>query len=243
MDPFSPCAGQRSLELAGRSKLIEANVLAMRRALANRPFRSIMFLGSRGTGKTVLLNELGKKAKDLGFIVSRLEAAEDADLATLLYPEMTKVMRSLSTVERAKALSLRTLGILRNFASILKIEVVEVDIRIEPTLGIADTGYLETDLPELFENIGEATQMAEKGWAIFLDEAQYLTKQDLSALIVSMHRISQLGYPVILFGAGLPLLAGLAGEAKSYAERLFMYYNIDALDPMATADAIHPEGD
>ena len=151
---------------------------------------------------------------------------------------MKKVMRSLSTVERAKDLSLRTLGILRNFASIFKIEVSGVDIAIEPTPGIADTGYLQTDLPELFENIGEAAQVAGKGWAIFLDEVQYLTKQDLSALIVSMHRISQLGYPVIFFGAGLPLLAGLAGEAKSYAERLFMYYNIDALDPKATAEAI-----
>ena len=237
INPFAPSAGQRPPEFAGRSKLIDESVLAMRRALANRPFRSIMFLGLRGTGKTVLLNELGKKAKELGFLVSRLEAPEEADLAKLLYPEMKKVMRSLSTVEHAKDLSLRTLGILRNFASIFKIEVAGVDIGIEPTPGVADTGYLQTDLPELFENIGEAAQMAEKGWAIFLDEVQYLTKQDLSALIVSMHRISQLGYPVIFVGAGLPLLAGLAGEAKSYAERLFMYYNVDALDPKATAEA------
>lgn len=141
-NPFAPSAGQRPPEFAGRSKLIDESVLAMRRALANRPFRSIMFLGLRGTGKTVLLNELSKKAKDLGFLVSRLEAPEEADLAKLLYPEMKKVMRSLSTVERAKDLSLRTLGILRNFASIFKIEVSGVDIGIEPTLGIADTGYL-----------------------------------------------------------------------------------------------------
>ena len=65
-----------------------------------------------------------------------------------------------------------------------------------------------------------------------------MTQSDLSALIVSMHRISQLGYPVIFIGAGLPLLAGLASEAKSYAERLFMFYNVGALDPKATAEAI-----
>ncbi len=237
-NPFAPSAGQRPPEFAGRTQLIDDSVLAMRRALAGRPFRSIMFLGLRGTGKTVLLNELGKKAKELGFLVSRLEAPENADLAKLLYPEMKKIMRSLSTVERTKDLSIRTLGILRNFASIFKIEVSGVDIGIEPTPGVADTGYLQTDLPDLFENIGEAAQDASKGWAIFLDEVQYLTQDDLSALIVSMHRISQLGYPVIFIGAGLPLLAGLAGEAKSYAERLFMFYNVGALDPEATAEAI-----
>ena len=101
-----------------------------------------------------------------------------------------------------------------------------MDIGIEPTPGVADTGYLETDLPDLFENIGEAAQTGGKGWAIFLDEVQYLTQQDLSALIVSMHRISQLGYPVIFVGAGLPLLTGLAGQAKSYAERLFRFYDV-----------------
>lgn len=238
LNPFAPWTGQRPPEFAGRTKLIDESVLAMRRALAGRPFRSIMFLGLRGTGKTVLLNELGKKAKELGFLVSRLEAPEDADLAKLLYPEMKKIMRSLSTVERTKALAIRTLGVLRNFASIFKIEVSGVDLGIEPTPGVADTGYLQTDLPDLFENIGEASQMASKGWAIFLDEAQYLTQSDLSALIVSMHRISQLGYPVIFIGAGLPLLAGLAGEAKSYAERLFMFYNVGALDPKATDEAI-----
>mgnify|MGYP001157724578 FL=1 len=237
-NPFAPSAGQRPPELAGRTKLIEESVLALRRALAGRNFRSIMYLGLRGTGKTVLLNEVGKKAKELGFLVSRLEAPEDASLAKLLYPEMKKVMRSLSTMERTKELSLRTLGILRNFASIFKIEVAGVDIGIEPTPGVADTGYLETDLPDLFENIGEAAQTAGKGWAIFLDEVQYLTQQDLSALIVSMHRISQLGYPVIFVGAGLPLLAGLAGQAKSYAERLFRFYDVGALDPKSTAEAI-----
>ena len=113
-----------------------------------------------------------------------------------------------------------------------------MDIGIEPTPGVADTGYLETDLPDLFENIGEAAQTAGKGWAIFLDEVQYLTQQDLSALIVSMHRISQLGYPVIFVGAGLPLLTGLAGQAKSYAERLFRFYDVGALDPKSTAEAI-----
>lgn len=237
-NPFAPSAGQRPPEFAGRTKLIEESVLAMRRALVGRTFRSIMFLGLRGTGKTVLLNELGKKAKEMGYLVSRLEAPEEASLAKLLYPEMKKVMRSLSTLERTKELALCTLGILQNFASIFKIEVAGVDMGIEPTPGVADTGYLETDLPDLFENIGEAAQTAGKGWAIFLDEVQYLTQKDFSALIVSIHRISQLGYPVIFVGAGLPLLTGLAGEAKSYAERLFRFYDVGALDPKSTAEAI-----
>ena len=67
-----------------------------------------------------------------------------------------------------------------------------------------------------------------------IDEIQYLTKAELSALIVGLHRVSQLGLPLLVAGAGLPSLPGLAGEARSYAERLFLYVDIDSL---STADA------
>ena len=237
-NPFAPSAGQRPPKFAGRSDCIRESDIALQRALAGKPFRSILFLGLRGTGKTVLLNEVSKIAKNHGFLISRLEAPEGANLADLLFPEMRKIIRHISTIERAKDLALKTLGALRNFASIFKIEVSGVGVEIEPVPGVGDSGDLQRDLPDIFENIGEAAQTAGKGWAIFLDEIQYLSQKDLSAMIVSIHRISQLGYPIVLVGAGLPQIAKLAGEAKSYAERLFRYYDIGALDETSSSEAI-----
>jgi hypothetical protein len=182
-----------------------------------------MLLGLRGTGKTVLLNEIGRTAEREGLLISRVESPEGESLARLLYPEMRKVMRSLSGVETAKQLATRGLKGLRNFASIFKIEIAGVEVGVDPEPGLADTGDLQYDLPDLFTLIGKAAQAAERGWVLLIDEVQYLSESDLSALIVALHRMSQEGLPVLLVGAGLPQIARLAGEAKSYAERLFQY--------------------
>jgi len=197
-----------------------------------------MLLGLRGTGKTVLLNEIGKIAQDVGFLVSKVEAPENEILARLLYPEMRKVMRSLSGVEAAKQIASRGLKGLRGFASIFKIEIAGVEISVEPEPGLADSGTLQYDLPDLFEVIGRAAKAAGKGWILLIDEVQYLSGGDLSALIVAIHRMSQEGLPVLLVGAGLPQVARLAGEAKSYAERLFLYPGVGALDPQSAAQAV-----
>ena len=74
---------------------------------------------------------------------------------------------------------------------------------------------MQHDLPDLFDQIGRAAQAANKGWVLLIDEVQYLSQQDLSALIVALHRISQDGRPIVFIGAGLPQVARLAGEAKS----------------------------
>ena len=56
--------------------------------------------------------------------------------------------------------------------------------------------------------------------------------------MVALHRIAQKGLPRILVGAGWPQLAALAGEAKSYAERLFDFPGVGALEPQAAKQAI-----
>jgi stalled ribosome alternative rescue factor ArfA len=50
--------------------------------------------------------------------------------------------------------------------------------------------------------------------------------------------MSQEGLPVLMVGAGLPQIARLPGEAKSYAERLILYPSVGALDPPSAAQAI-----
>ena len=237
-NPFAPGAGSRPPELAGRDGLLGDARVACRRSIEGRHARGMILLGLRGTGKTVLLNEIEEIGRAEGHLTAKIEAPEDAALARLLMPQMTKAMRSLSGVERAKQIAQRGLGGLRNFASVFDLEVAGVGISVEPEPGFADSGDLEHDLPDLFEEIGRAAQAAGKGWLLLIDEVQYLSAADLSALIVALHRISQKRLPVLFFGAGLPLVAKLAGDAKSYAERLFTYPSIGALDDDAARDAI-----
>lgn len=237
-NPFAPGAGSRPPELAGRDSILEAARISCGRAVHGRSARSIMLLGLRGTGKTVLLNEIGRNAEKDGLLVSRVESPEGESLARLIYPEMKKVMRSLSGVEAAKQIANRGLRGLRNFASIFKIEIAGLEVGVEPEPGLADTGDLQYDLPDLFTLIGKAAEAAGRGWVLLIDEVQYLSETDLSALIVAIHRMSQEGLPVLLVGAGLPQIARLAGEAKSYSERLFQYPPVGALDDVSAAQAI-----
>jgi hypothetical protein len=237
-NPFAPGAGSRPPELAGRDAILEAGKVSCVRAVQGRSARPIMLLGLRGTGKTVLLNEIGRHAEKEGLLVSKVESPEGERLARLIYPEMRKVMRSLSGVEAAKHIANRGLKGLRNFASIFKIEMAGIEISVEPEPGLVDTGDLQYDLPELFTLIGKAAKAAGRGWILLIDEVQYLSETDLSALIVALHRMSQEGLPVLLVGAGLPQIARLAGEAKSYAERLFQYPAVGPLDPISAQQAI-----
>lgn len=237
-NPFAPGAGSRPPELAGRDAVLESAKVACGRALLGRNARSMMLLGLRGTGKTVLLNEIGRLAESSGYFASKIEAPEHESLARLLYPEMRKVLRALSGIEAAKHLAMRALRGLRGFASIFKIDIAGAEIGIEPEPGLADSGDIQFDLPDLFTAIGKAAQAGGKGWILLIDEVQYLSEPDLPALIVSIHRISQESLPVLMVGAGLPQIARLAGEAKSYSERLFLYPGIGALDQASAEQAV-----
>lgn len=194
----------------------------------------MMLLGLRGTGKTVLLNAIGKIARQESLFVSKVESPERETLARLLYPEMRKVMRALSGTESAKQTANSGLRALRGFASMFKIDIGGIEVSVEPEPGVADSGDLQYDLPDLFDVIGRAAQAAGKGWILLIDEVQYLSQEDLAALIVAIHHTTQEGLPVLLVGAGLPQVARLAGDAKSYAERLFLYPDVG---PLTAEDA------
>ncbi|WP_083508019.1 ATP-binding protein [Aureimonas frigidaquae] len=239
-NPFAPGAGSRPPELAGRDTILENARISCGRALKGRPARSMMLLGLRGTGKTVLLSEIGRIAESEGLLVSKVEAPERTTLANLLYPEMRKVARSLSNTEAAKQYAQRALSGLRNFAAVFKIEYGGLAFGVEPApeAGLAESGDIQHDLPDLFGQIGRAAQAAGKGWLLLIDEVQYLSEKDLAGLIVALHRMSQDGLPVIFVGAGLPQVARLAGDAKSYAERLFSYPAVGALDSQAAGKAV-----
>lgn len=196
-----------------------------------------MLLGLRGVGKTVLLNRIANIAEEIGYLTVSMEAPEGQRLAAYLAPSLKSTLLRLSRVERSKDYAARALGALRGFASVFKVAIGELEFGVtEPQ--IADSGNLEIDLPELLIATAEAAKAAETSVAILVDEVQYLTEEDLRALIVALHRIAQKGLPLVLFGAGLPQVAALAGEAKSYAERLFDYPDIGPLDADAAETAL-----
>lgn len=236
-NPFSPGAGARPPELAGREAIVESATIALQRIARGRQEKSQMLLGLRGVGKTVLLNRIGQIAEEMGAIMVTLEAPEGQRLAAFLAPALKAVLLKLSRVEQARDLAQRALGALRGFASAFTVSIGEIDVAIAPDT-VADSGNLEVDLPELMACVGKAAQAAGKTVVILLDEVQYLAEEDLRGLIVAMHRIAQRGWPVILFGAGLPQVAALAGEAKSYAERLFDYPAVGPLLPEAARSAL-----
>ncbi|WP_434772566.1 AAA family ATPase [Pseudomonas entomophila] len=236
-NPFSPGAGAPPPELAGRDEIIENAKVALHRIRKGRPEKSQMLLGLRGVGKTVLLNKISDVAEGLGYHVVMLEAPEDQRLANFLAPALKAVLIRLSKIAGAKALAENAIHALRGFASAFKVSIGEVEIGVAevPT---ADSGNLEVDLPELLLAVGAAAKAAGSSVAILVDEVQYLSQEDLRALIVALHRISQKSLPLVLFGAGLPQVAALAGDAKSYAERLFDYPGIGPLKTEAVAVAI-----
>jgi hypothetical protein len=234
-NPFAPGAGSQPPELAGRDAIIADAATALQRAIIGKHGRSQILLGLRGVGKTVLLNKIEDLATQYGHVTSFIEAPENKTLTELLYPRLHQVVRQLSLIDSAKASAYQAMRALRAFASVFKISVGDFSISVDPEEGVADSGNLEYDLSDLFLRIGAAAQAAGRGWTLLIDEVQYLNETEYGAVIVAIHRINQKNLPVMFFGAGLPQVAALSGDAKSYAERLFTY---PAIGPLASESAV-----
>ena len=123
------------------------------------------------------------------------------------------------------------LAALKGFIGVVKISMgdIELGIDTDPLVGVGDSGDLEIDLPDLLAAVAEAADEKGSAVALLIDEIQYFSLKELSSLIMAMHRMQQKSLPLVLVGAGLPILPGLAGESKSYAERLFSFPKIGAL--------------
>ncbi len=239
-NPFNPGAGTTPPQLAGRAPILNAARLALRRLKAGRPARGQLMLGLRGVGKTVLLREIRRMATEEELLPISLEIPEDERLGQALVPALRSGLYSLSRTAKAKSLATQALAVLGTFASAFNLDVTtgEVGFDASRVRGIADSGDLETDLPALCMTVAEAARAAGTPVVLLVDELQYLREDDLRALIVAVHKVTQEDLPLILFGAGLPQLAALAGAAKSYAERLFEYPAVGPLDAPAAREAI-----
>jgi GTPase SAR1 family protein len=239
-NPYAPGAGTPPPELAGRDELRETVRVAIERVRLGLPTKSILMVGLRGVGKTVLLDRMRDDAEAAGIQTLRIEAPESRSLPAILAPQLRQALLRLSRNEKAKDLAQRALRGLAGFARALKLKYqdIEVGFDFDPEPGLADNGDLEHDLQALFEVVGAAAQKANTALVIFIDELQYVPEEELAALITALHRTAQRRVPVVLVGAGLPQLRGQMGRAKSYAERLFDFPEIGALPDSAARIAI-----
>ncbi len=234
-NPYSPGAGTPPPELAGRGNILKQAENAILRTKRGRAAKSLMLLGLRGVGKTVLLNRIDQIAEDADCRTVVFEADPNRTLPELIAQQLHRILLRLDRRERVSEKVQKAFAVLRGFASAFRVRFGEFEVGLS---GEVATGDLNIDLTDLLVAVGEAAKSRDAVAVMMIDEMQYISKRDLSALIMALHKISQRQLPFLLFGAGLPQLARLAGEARSYAERLFDYPEVDRLDAASARAAL-----
>jgi len=239
-NPFAPGAGVPPPELAGRDDLLDSIHVSAERTRRQLAARSVLLLGLRGVGKTVVLGRAQERAADAGLTTVMVEASDRSPLPAQLAGELHGALLRMSRQRRVRALATRALGVLAGFVAALKVKYGDVELGIgapvEP--GVADSGDLELDLVALFETLGSAASASDTALFVIVDELQYVPKVELAALCAALHRAAQRRLPILLAGAGLPQIRGQVADAKTYAERLFEFREVDALDEPASRDAV-----
>lgn len=227
-NPYRPGAGTTPPALLGRDDLIQQFATTVRRARSGRPGKSVMAVGLRGVGKTVLLNRFSEVAAGEQYDVAFVEATDSGSFATVLAVRLRKILLELDRGSVSRQVA-RALRVLKSFTLQLP-DGSTIQLDPEPLIGEADSGRLDDDLTDVLVALGEAARDRSRGILVAVDEVQYLSEGELSALIVAVHRTTQLNLPLVVVGAGLPQLPGLAGEARSYSERLFEFPEIGSLE-------------
>ena len=242
-NPYSPGAGSPPPALVGRDRELETFDIAVQRLTLGRSAKSQLLTGLRGTGKTVLLREFGRIAGHHDWVHEKIEATEDLAFVEGISLLVRKALLRLRVRDRIRDRARRALGALTAFRIAYRVPDmgIDVDLGVEPAVARTTTGVLDEDLAELFIEVGEVARAGGIGVLLTIDELQYVSQGNLAALIVGLHRVSQEQLPLMVAGAGLPTLPGLAGEAKSYAERLFDFPEINSLTPADARLALsHP---
>lgn len=240
-NPYTPNAGAEPEAIVGRDDQLDSFNLLLARIEKGRTEQSMIITGLRGVGKTVLLGQFRAKALERGWVVVELEVSKHdeaefrRDLAARLRTALFELSPKAKWTDR-----------IRHAAAVLKSFTVNVDpsgtwsagLDIDAAEGFADHANLTMDLTDVFVALGEAASEKGRGLVLLFDEVQFLSRTQLEALIEALHKIVQRKLPITMVGAGLPQIAELAGDAKSYAERLFKFPAIGNLSPNDAKDAL-----
>ena len=228
INPYRPGAGLMPGYIAGRDEDIQ-NVEQMFEALTlNIPTQSIIFSGLRGVGKTVLINKLQSIAEEKGIFCRHIEIEERNDFISQIAECSQAFLRAVSAKEKFKHLVQKPLDAIKS----LMISFNPNDNTFSLSLQDRElylSSNLTQSLTDVFTAIGETAQKTETPICFFIDEIQYMKQNQLGSLIAALHRTNQLGYPVMVVGAGLPKIYKMLSDEKSYSERLFLYKQVDSL--------------
>lgn len=238
-NPYTPGAGTPPRELAGREPELKRFDLLLSRLSAGRGERSIVLQGLRGVGKTVLMREFADRAAVKGWGVGRLEATSDTDLRAEIADMAAGALRQISPRAKARDALLRAARFVKAFTLTATEEgVAEFSLDLDAALAEPAGSEIERDTVKLFIELGAAAAANGTGVVFLVDEMQLLGREDLEAVCAAAHRANQDSLPVAVIGAGLPILPERLAAAKSYAERLFVFPSLAALDEAAARRAI-----
>lgn len=240
INPYAPGAGTPPPELAGRDSILENARLYIARNRLGKPARSFMFVGLRGVGKTVLLNEVQSIAEEEGAITEFFEVNNNSSLSVEIVASLRAALLKLDRIKGVNEQVKRGLRVLKSFVSVLRMKYkdLEFSIGVDNEIGVADSGTLSRDLADLFVAVGAAAKARKKSIVVLIDEIQNLPTEEFEALIIAVHKTNQKNLPIMIVGAGLPQLITLSANTKSYVERLFEYPTIGSLDDDAARRAL-----
>jgi hypothetical protein len=235
-NPYTPDSGVRPQALSGRDTELARLASVISQLTAGGTERHVLITGLRGVGKTVLLNEFETMCQEAGWPGETKEVGRTTSLAMLLGRTTRKALLQMSARKRAGDMLRRALSALKAF----EVTTGEVSLKldVDAAVGVADSGDLAEDLRDLLVAAGQAARESGLGFALILDEIQNLSRDDYEALIMALHRAKQRRLPVAFVGAGLPLIPSLTAEAKSYAERMFVYPSIGELPEAPAREAL-----
>lgn len=230
-NPFTPNAGARPPVLAGRVDELTAFEVLLDRLTRGHSAQSMIVIGLRGVGKTVLLTEFEERARRSGWITVEAEITKHADFGGRMANLVRRALLQAAPKARWKDRGRRAAQVLKSFQLTVSPsgEVTAGMREVEPLEGLADSGNLAEDLTDVMVALGEAAQEESTGVVFLFDEVQFLSLPELEALIAALHKTVQRQLPITFVGAGLPQLPELAGDAKSYAERLLRFPFVGSL--------------
>lgn len=232
-NPYTPNAGSRPPELAGRGQELEQFRVLVGRLKRGTTEQSMIIRGLRGVGKTVLLNAFEDRAESEGFLTYYHELTPDSSLVGEVARDAQAALARLKLSARAVKATREALGHLGTI-KVLGPEGIELAVDLRG----ADEGTIAGDLSELFLQLGAAAQSKRSGVVFLLDEIQFVKEIEFRSVISALHRATQKNMPITLAAAGLPQIPRLTGEARSYAERLFSFPVIASLSEADAEAAI-----
>lgn len=244
-NPYTPNAGARPPVLVGRDDQLEDFAVLLDRLRDGHAEQSMLITGLRGVGKTVLLGAFEDRAHENEWVTVDAEIAKNSPFGARMAHLVRRALFELAPQARWTERARRAAGVLKSFyVTVSPDGLLSAGVDVTAVDGLADTGQLREDLTDVMVALGEAAEDHDRGVVFLFDEVQFLDTVELEALITGLHKTVQRQLPITLVGAGLPQLPRLAGEAKSYAERLFKFPEIGRLaGPEATAALAEPARD